>query len=205
MGRRPQVALRLTSLTGLTLLTLCPPLMSLTIQPARTAPVDQVHGLSMHPKIRTVLDKGLAHEYDFKEFAALTGLSERSAHNLFERGEFIRVTRYPAKSVNGCKRRVTGLSVLLYLLEHSDEITAADARPIIKKVLPLMTDALLERVISAAQALIRERAGLPVIVKADEHPAAAGVSTPPPKRPTNVIAMTPEFSFVADLTPAASA
>jgi AraC-like DNA-binding protein len=177
----------------------------LTIRPAKDAPAHAVHGLSMQPKIRAVLDKGLEHEYDFKEFAQLTGLSERSVHNLFERGQYIKVSRYPAKSVNGCKRRVSGLSVLCYLIEHSDEITEADTRPIMKKVLPLMTDALLERVINAAQALIRERAGLPVIVKAEEpSPAAAGVSTPTSKRPANVIAMHPEFSFTSALTSAAA-
>ena len=183
--------------------------MPLTIQPAKDAPAHAVHGLSMHPKIREVLDKGLGHEYDFKEFSALTGLSERSAHNLFERGEYIKVSRYPAKSLNGCKRRVSGLSVLCYLIEHSDEITEADTRPILKKVLPLMTDGMLERVITAAQALIRERAGLPVIVKTEGEERRAESGEPKAskaaQRPANVIAMHPEFSFAADLTPAASA
>lgn len=145
----------------------------LTVASSHRAPAHAVHGNSMHAKIREVLDKGLHHEWDAKSFATLTGLSERSALYIFERGEFLNVSRYPAKSLNGCLRRASGLSVLLYLVNHSDEITAEDVLPALKKMLPLLTDAVLEGVSAACKALIARRSGMPVIVK----------TTPPKPRP----------------------
>jgi|GEM_PF-3379301 len=137
--------------------------MSHTVQPSHRAPAEQVHGNSLHPKVQAVLVKGLMQEWDYKSIAALLEISERSSHNLMESG-LLNVSRYPAKSLNGCTRRASGLSLLLYLLTHSDEITAEDAQPILKKVLPLLTDSILEGVIAACRSLIIKRSGVLVVV-----------------------------------------
>lgn len=180
----------------------------ITVQPSHAAPAQQVHGLSMHPKVRAILEKGLAHEWTTKDVSELLGFSERSARHLFE-SPMLRITRYPAKSENGTTRCCTGLSLLLYLLEHSEEITEADAQPILKKVLPLLTDQILEGVIGACRAIIAKRSGMLVVVKNDECGMTNGECRKPEARPRpkNVIGMAEhhEFSFVQELTPAASA
>jgi hypothetical protein len=182
---------------------------TITVQPSHAAPAQQVHGLSMHPKVRAILEKGLAHEWTTKDVSDLLGFSERSARHLFE-SPMLRITRYPAKSENGTTRCCTGLSLLLYLLEHSEEITEADAQPILKKVLPLLTDQILEGVIGACRAIIAKRGGMLVVVKAEDKGTGRlgdGETARAKPRPKNVIGMTDhnEFSFVQELTPAASA
>jgi len=147
--------------------------MSHTVQPSHRAPAEQVHGNSLHPKVQAVLTRGLMQEWDYKSIAALLEISERSSHNLMESG-LLNVSRYPAKSLNGCTRRASGLSLLLYLLTHSDEITAEDAQPILKKVLPLLTDSILEGVIAACRALINKRSGVLVVVKPASAPPQDG-------------------------------
>lgn len=183
----------------------------ITVQPSHAAPAQQVHGLSMHPKVRAILDKGLTHEWTSKEVEELLGLSLRACQYLFSSG-LLRITRYPAKSENGTTRCCTGLSLLLYLLEHSEEITEADAQPILKKVLPLLTDQILEGVIGACRAIIGKRSGMLVVVKTEDKETgrrADGEAKPPHARRvrSNVIGMAEhhEFSFVQELTPAASA
>lgn len=182
----------------------------ITVQPSHTAPAQQVHGLSMHPKVRAILDKGLAHEWTTKDVSDLLGFSERSARHLFN-STMLRITRYPAKNESNTVQSCTGLSLLLYLLEHSEEITEADAQPILKKVLPLLTDQILEGVIGACRAIIAKRGGMLVVVKGEDKETRrqgdkeSQAARPP--RPKNVIGMAEhhEFSFVQELTPAASA
>lgn len=155
----------------------------ITAQPANRAPAQQVHGNSMHPKVRAVLDRGLGTEWTSADVQELLGLSERSAHYLFENG-LLHTSRYPTKETTyKAVRRTTGLSLLLYLLEYSDEITEADVQPIIKKVLPLLTNQILEGVAGACKALINARSGLLVAVKpaATETPEQAEKRTPRPK------------------------
>lgn len=146
--------------------------MTITVQPASRAPAQQVHGNSMHPKVRAVLDRGLGAEWTPAEVQGLLKLSMRSAQNLFD-SPLLRTSAYPAKNECNTRRYTSGLSLLLYLLAHSDEITEADAQPIIKKVLPLLTNQILEGVMGACKALIHKRSGLLVAVKQEEAPAAA--------------------------------
>ena len=131
----------------------------------------------MHPKVRAVLDRGLSHEWTVSEVQALLGMSLRSTQYLFD-SDMLRISMYPARGEKGITRFTTGLSLLLYLLEHSDEITEADAQPIIKKVLPLLTNQILEGVAGACKALINARSGLLVAVK----PAAAETAEQAAKR-----------------------
>lgn len=182
--------------------------MSLTVQPSHAAPPQQVHGNSMHPKVRRVLERGLAHEWTTKEVEELLKLSPRSCQYLFECG-LLAVTRYPAKNENGTKRTCTGLSLLIYLLKYSDEITEADALPAMKKLLPMLTDTMLEGVIGAAREIIRKRQTVLVVVKQAESGERMAESRKPEAggKPKNVIGFEPhgEFSFVEELTPAAGA
>ena len=132
--------------------------------PAHRVPAEQVHGNSMHPKVRAVLDRGLGKEWNYKELAELLGISTRAAQYLMNTGH-LRVSGHPTKETGRSLRRSSGLSVLLYLITHSEEITEADAQPILKKVLPLCTDQILEGVIAACRALISKRSGMLVVVK----------------------------------------
>lgn len=137
----------------------------ITAQPSHRAPAQQVHGNSMHPKVRAVLDRGLGAEWTSGDVQELLGFSERSTLYLFENG-LLHTSRYPTRETPyKAVRRTTGLSLLLYILTYSDEITEADVQPIIKKVLPLLTDHILEGVIGACKALIHSRSGMLVAVK----------------------------------------
>ncbi|WP_395735140.1 hypothetical protein [Prosthecobacter sp.] len=143
----------------------------ITAQPSHRAPAQQVHGNSMHPKVRAVLDRGLGAEWTLGEVEELLGVSRRSAQYLFD-SHLLAITRYPAKAASGRTIRSTlGLSLLVYLIKYSDEFTEADAQPIIKKVLPLLTNQILEGIIGACKALINARSSLLVAVKpAPEKP-----------------------------------
>lgn len=146
----------------------------ITVQPSHRAPANQVHGNSMHPKVRAVLDRGLNHEWSSKEVKDLLNVDVRSAQQLMN-GTHLRSFAHPTKRTEKAIRRVTGLSLLLYLIKYSDEISEADAQPIIKKVLPLLTNQILEGVMGACKALIHSRSSLMVVVK----PAA---ETPEPPK-----------------------
>ena len=159
----------------------------LTAQPAHRAPATQVHGNSMHPKVRAVLERGLGSEWNSAEVQELLGLSERATQYLFSMGA-LHITRYPSKNTAKTVRRTTGLSLLLYLVKNSDEITEADAQPIVKKVLPLLTNQILEGVAGACKALISARSGVLVAVKpaaesAPTEESAPGTATQPPRTP----------------------
>lgn len=143
----------------------------ITAQPSHRAPAKQVHGNSMQPKVRAVLDRGLNHEWTSKEVKDLLNVDVRSAQQLMN-GSHLRSFAHPTKRTEKAMRRVTGLSLLLYLIKYSDEITEADAQPIIKKVLPLLTNQILEGVIGACKALINSRSGLLVVVKDEATPKA---------------------------------
>lgn len=144
----------------------------ITAQPSHRAPAQQVHGNSMQPKVRAVLERGLDYEWSSKEVKDLLRIDVRSAQQLMN-GPHLRSFAHPTKMSDKAVRRVTGLGLLLYLIKYSDEITEADAQPIIKKVLPLLTNQILEGVMGACKALIHSRSSLLVIVKQDEAPAAA--------------------------------
>lgn len=153
----------------------------ISVQPSHRAPAQQVHGNSMHPKVRAVLERGLGTEWTSADVQDLLGLSDRAAHYLFSSG-MLHITRYPSKNTTKTIRRTTGLSLLFYLIQNSDEITEDDAQPIIKKVLPLLTNQILEGVVGACKALISARSSLLMAVKPNEAPAAAKPApTPAPK------------------------
>lgn len=160
-----------------------------TIQPAHKAPANTVHGNSMQAKFRAVLERGLSAEWTSHELRDLLGISERSAQELLS-GPLLKSYAHPTKGSEQGRRRASGLAVLLYLTRFSDEITAEDVLPALKKMLPLLTDAVLEGVISACKALISKRSGMPVIVK-----------TEPRKQPQSAPAATDhEFPFMRELT-----
>ena len=169
----------------------------ITAMPSHAAPADQVHGNSMHGKVRAVLDRGLDAEWSSKEVAGLLGLDLRGAQYLMCNPELLKSFGHPTKSERSL-RRTTGLSLLIYILKHSDEITAEDALPITKKVLPLLTDAHLEGVVAAAKAIIQKRRTVIVAVK----PAAAAAPTAAPQKQASTAPaeLHTEFPFVADLT-----
>lgn len=151
---------------------------AIKIQTASKAPAAQVHGNSMLPKVRAVLDRGLGTEWSSGDVQELLGMSERSALYLFENG-LLHTSRYPTKEgPYKAIRRTSGLSLLIYILNHSDEITEADAQPIIKKVLPLLTDQILEGVIGACRSLISKRSGVLVAVKQPEAKTVSDTATP---------------------------
>lgn len=155
----------------------------ITAQPSHRAPAQQVHGNSMHPKVRAVLERGLDYEWSSKEVKDLLRIDVRSAQQLMN-GPHLRSFAHPTKLTEKAVRRVTGLSLLLYLLKHSDEITEADAQPIIKKVLPLLSNQILEGISGACRALINARSSMLVAVKHAEGgmPNAEG-GTPKPQTP----------------------
>jgi len=167
----------------------------ISVQPSHRAPAQQVHGNSMHPKVRAVLERGLGTEWTSADVQDLLGLSDRAAHYLFSSG-MLHITRYPSKNTAKTIRRTTGLSLLFYLIQNSDEITEEDALTIIKKVLPLLTNQILEGVMGACKALINARSSMLVAVKpAAENPKQAEASTP---RPTKA----DPYAGMAELFPA---
>lgn len=169
--------------------------MSHSIQPAKHAPAEQVHGLSMHPKVRAALAKGAHHEWNAKDIAELLGVGMRTAQYMLEQGH-IKSTGYQGRGTHQKKhRRALTLSVVNYLLEHAEEITAADGLPIIKTLLPLLPDAVLQGIIAASQALINRRASLPVVVKTEAVAAPATARAP---LAANVLPFQ-EFAFVSQL------
>ena len=173
----------------------------LTAQPAHRAPATQVHGNSMHPKVRAVLERGLGSEWNSAEVQELLGLSERATQYLFSMGA-LHITRYPSKNTAKTVRRTTGLSLLLYLVK----ITEADAQPIVKKVLPLLTDQLLEGVAGACKALISARSGVLVAVKPAAESAPAEESAPGTAAQPRTPRPRPDpYAGMAELFPAASA
>ena len=179
----------------------------ITVQPSSSVPPEQVHGLSMHPKVRAVLARGLDEEWTPKDVAELLGMSLRTAQCLFGTGQ-IHCGRYQGQPGVKTLHRCIGMSVLLYIIDHTDELNQADAVAVLKKLLPLLTDAVLEGVAGACKALISKRSGVLVVVKAkDEGGMMKDENRKPPARPKNVIGFEPhtEFSFVQELTPAASA
>lgn len=171
--------------------------MSHAVTASKDAPHGQVHGLTMHPKVRAVIARGLDHEWNAHELAELLGVRVRSMQIALEKGT-IKTSRYPSANGTRFHRRALGVSVLMYLLDHSDEITAADVLPIIKHALPLLNDDRVRQIIAAGEALLKAREDLPVVVKSAEPEPV------PAKRAANVIAAHAEFSFVAHLTAASA-
>jgi len=153
----------------------------ITAQPAHRVPAPMVHGNSMLPKMRAVLDRGLHAEWTSKDLVELLGISERGAQYLMN-GPHLKGYTHPTRESDVAVRRASGLSVLLYILKHSDEITEADVLPVMKKMLPLLTDQILEGVMGACRAIISKRSGLLVAVKGDA-PAAAAKPQAKPEQP----------------------
>ena len=172
----------------------------ITAQSSHSAPAKQVHGNSMHRKVRAVLDRGLDHEWSSKEVSDLLGMELRSAQQLMS-SVHLKCFAHPTKNTERGVRRTTGLSLLIYLIRHSDEMTEADALPALKKLLPLLTDIMLEGVIGAARAIIQKRQRVLVVVKEADPQAAALPQTAPTKAASKAPATAmPEFSFVDELT-----
>lgn len=160
----------------------------------------------MHPKVRAVLDKGLHHEWTSKDVAELLGIGLRTAQNLFQ-SEHLRTSDYPTNpNTDGGMRRASGLSLLLYILKHAEELQEADVIAALKKALPLLTDSMLEGVIGAAKAIIQARQGMLVVLK---EPSFAKASEAQGRRSAvnsqRSSSDQPELSFVADLTAADAA
>lgn len=138
--------------------------MSLTIQPARVAPADQVHGLSHHPTVQAILRKGADHLWTVEEVAELFGLAVRSVHQAWQAG-LMTTTSYPTRTGGKCtRRRCTSASLLIYFLSHSAEVPQGDVLQSLALIVTQLTDAQLEQVEAACRTLRERRQNRPVLV-----------------------------------------